>query len=108
MIMMEDLVEFGFGNATSLLKKFAVSQWGDEIYFQCLYEPGIESPYEIQLTACSRMSWSAHSPENIPEALLSITDITIKNLEGDLKEFVMLTEVFELCVTCKFISISKT
>jgi hypothetical protein len=107
MIIMEALAKFGLGDSTSLLAEFTVSQWGSTIIFQCLYDPYLQSPYEIKLSECSSVRWSVHSPENIQEEILSITDIQIKNTEDNRQKFIMFTEVFELIVVCKLVDITK-
>lgn len=107
MIIMEALEKFGLGNSTSLLEKFEVSQWGNTILFRCLYDPDVQSPYEIKLSECSKVRWSVHSPENIQENVLTITDIQINSMEDNQQEFVMYTEVFELIVVCKIINVNK-
>ena len=107
MIIMKALEKLGLGNSTSLLEKFEVSQWGNTIHFRCLYDPYIQSPYEIKLSECSKVRWSVHSPENIQENLLSITDVQINSIKDNQQEFVMYTEVFELIIICNSIDINK-
>lgn len=107
MIIMEALEKFGLGNSTSLLERFEISQWGNTIHFRCLYDPYTQLPYEIKLSECSKARWSVHSPENVQEKLISITDIQINNTEDNQQEFVMYTEVFELIIICKLIDINK-
>jgi hypothetical protein len=108
MIMMESLEKFGLGDSTSLLKKFVISQWGEVIHFQCLYDPFLRQPYDIILSDCIKVSYLIHSPENSLEELLSITDIQINKIEDSQQEFIIHTEVFELIVICATISVSKS
>jgi hypothetical protein len=105
---MEALEKFGLGYSTSLIEKFSISQWGTVIHFHCLYDPDLKAPYEIKLIDCSKVKWSVHSPENISEDLLSITDIQIKDIESNRQEFIIFTEVFELIVICGSIDVSNS
>jgi hypothetical protein len=107
MIFMEDLVRFGLGHSTSLLKSFVISEWGTSIEFECLYDPHDRLPYRIQLLECSNVGMLVHSPENASENILSITDITIKDTSANLKEFTMYSEVFELTVICELVNFHK-
>jgi hypothetical protein len=108
MIFMEALEKFGLGESTSLLEKFAISQWGTVIHLRCLYDPYLKSPYNITLNNSTKVELLIHSQENVSEDLLSITDIQIKSGGDNQQEFIMYTEVFELIVICGNINVSKS
>ncbi len=69
--MADDYNLLNLGGLTSLITKINVSLWGNQIVFECIYDPtGHRSPYSIVFQDCRDISWEVFHPEDVkdPEA----------------------------------------
>ncbi|MBE9122928.1 hypothetical protein IQ269_19515 [Tychonema sp. LEGE 07199] len=69
--MPDDYNLLDLGGLTSLVTNVNVSLWGNEILFQCIYDPtGDRLPYTIVFHDCRDVSWEVFHPEDVqdPEA----------------------------------------
>ncbi|MFM9266315.1 hypothetical protein [Tychonema sp. BBK16] len=69
--MADDYELLNLGGLTSLITNINVSLWGNQIVFECIYDPtGHRSPYSIVFQDCRDISWEVFHPEDVkdPEA----------------------------------------
>ncbi len=66
--MADDYELLNLGGLTSLITNINVSLWGNQIVFECIYDPtGHRSPYSIVFQDCREIMWEVHDEEEIKE-----------------------------------------
>ena len=105
--MPDDYNLLNVGGLTSLVTNVNVSLWGNQIVFECIYDPtGDRSPYTIVFHDCRDISWEVFHPEDVqdPEA-----DLIGFHLGEDAHRTAALihTDIFEICILYGSFSIHK-
>ena len=104
--MADDYNLLNLGGLTSLITNINVSLWGNEILFECIYDPtGDRSPYSLVFQDC-RDIWEVFHPEDVkdPEA-----DLIGFHLGEDAHRTAALihTDIFEISILYGSFSIHK-
>lgn len=105
--MADDYELLNLGGLTSLITNINVSLWGNQIVFECIYDPtGHRSPYSIVFQDCRDISWEVFHPEDVkdPEA-----DLIGFHLGEDAHRTAALihTDIFEISILYGSFSIHK-
>ena len=105
--MADDYELLNLGGLTSLITNINVSLWGNQIVFECIYDPtGHRSPYSIVFQDCRDISWEVFHPEDVkdPEA-----DLIGFHLGEDAHRTAALihTDIFEVSILYGSFSIQK-
>ena len=105
--MADDYELLNLGGLTSLITNINVSLWGNQIVFECIYDPtGHRSPYSIVFQDCRDISWEVFHPEDVkdPEA-----DLIGFHLGEDAHRTAALihTDIFEISILYGSFSIQK-
>jgi hypothetical protein len=105
--MADDYELLNLGGLTSLITNINVSLWGNQIVFECIYDPtGNRSPYSIVFQDCRDISWEVFHPEDVkdPEA-----DLIGFHLGEDAHRTAALihTDIFEVSILYGSFSIHK-
>ena len=105
--MADDYELLNLGGLTSLIANVNVSLWGNEILFECIYDPtGDRLPYSIVFHDCRDISWEVFHPEDVkdPEA-----DLIGIHLGEDAQRTAALihTDIFEISILYGRFSIHK-
>ena len=105
--MADDYELLNLGGLTSLITNINVSLWGNQIVFECIYDPtGHRSPYSIVFQDCRDISWEVFHPGDVkdPEA-----DLIGFHLGEDAHRTAALihTDIFEISILYGIFSIHK-
>lgn len=103
---MEDLKPFGLGDFVSLITKYHLCFWGNELCFECVYDPISRKPYKIIFFNCTKIIWSIYSPENTKDTEADIIDIQLGKDKFQ-QPAIIYTNIFELSILYESLKVEK-
>lgn len=66
--MADDYELLNLGGLTSLITNVNISLWGNEILFECIYDPTVDRlPYSIVFHDCRDINWEVFHPEDVKD-----------------------------------------
>ncbi|VXD15229.1 conserved hypothetical protein [Planktothrix serta PCC 8927] len=93
----DDYHLLGLGGFTSLIKSINVSLWGNEITFQCLYNPEEPIPYQIIFKDCQEIRWDVYDSELANELQADLFGISLGE-DHHRKPALITTDIFEISI----------
>lgn len=93
----EDYHLLGLGGLTSLIANVKIDRWGNQISFECFYNPEMRSPYVIVFQDCREINWEVQSPEDIGELEADLIGIHLGE-DAHRKPAVITTDIFEVSI----------
>ncbi|WP_373538027.1 hypothetical protein [Microcoleus sp.] len=105
--MPDDYNLLNLGGLTSLVTNVNVSLWGNEILFQCIYDPtGDRLPYTIVFHDCRDVSWEVFHPEDVQDREADLIGIHLG--EDDHRQAALIhTDIFAISILYGSFSIHK-
>lgn len=93
----DDYHLLGLGGFTSLIKSINISLWGNEITFQCLYNPEEPIPYKIIFKDCQEIRWDVYDSELANELQADLFGISLGE-DHHRKPALITTDIFEISI----------
>lgn len=93
----DDYPLLNLGGLTSLIKTVNVSLWGNEITFECLYNPENPIPYQMVFKDCQEIQWTVHDLELVNELQADLFGISLGE-NHHRKSAVITTDIFEISI----------
>lgn len=93
----DDYHLLGLGGFTSLIKSINISLWGNEITFQCLYNPEEPIPYQIIFKDCQEIRWDVYDSELANELQADLFGISLGE-DHHRKPALITTDIFEISI----------
>ena len=103
----DDYHLLGLGGLTSLITNVTVSNWGNTVLIQCLYNGLEKVPYALEFKDCRDIRWTVHDEEEVGEAEADIFGITLGE-GGHRKPAVIHTDIFEISILYGSFRIQKS
>ena len=105
--MPDDYNLLNLGGLTSLVTNVDVCLWGNEIIFECIYDPtGDRLPYTIIFHDCRDISWEVFHPEDVQEPEADLIGIHLGE-DAHRKAALIHTDIFEISILYGSFSIHK-
>ncbi|MCU0542883.1 MAG: hypothetical protein MUE44_11910 [Oscillatoriaceae cyanobacterium Prado104] len=105
--MPDDSELLNLGGLTSLVTKVNVSLWGNEISFECIYDPaGDRSPYTIVFHDCRNIRWEVFHPEDVDDLEADLIGIHLGE-DAHRKAALIHTDIFEITILYGSFSVRK-
>ena len=105
--MADDYELLNVGGLTSLVTNVNVSLWGNEISFECIYDPmGDRSPYTIVFRDCRDISWEVFHPEDVEDPEADLIGIHLGE-DAHRKAALIHTDIFEISILYGSFSVRK-
>lgn len=93
----DDYHLLGLGGLTSLITNVTLSNWGNTVLIQCLYNGLEKVPYALEFKDCRDIRWTVHDDDEVGEAEADIFGITLGE-GGHRKPAVIHTDIFEISI----------
>jgi len=95
----------GLGNSSSVIRKVEVQRWGNELLFNCLYEPyNSRQPYQLIFSNTLDIRWNVHDTDRLEVPMVDFVGLIIGE-ENHKKPAIVTTEVFEISVLYESLSV---
>jgi len=105
--MPDDYNLLNLGGLTSLVTNVNVCLWGNEILFQCIYDPtGDRLPYSLVFQDCREIMWEVHDEEEVKEPEADLIGIHLGE-DAHRKAALIHTDIFEVSILYGSFSIHK-
>jgi hypothetical protein len=105
--MADDYELLNVGGLTSLVTNVNVSLWGNEISFECIYDPaGDRSPYTILFHDCRNIRWEVFHPEDVEDLEADLIGIHLGE-NSHRKAALIHTDIFEISILYGSFSVRK-
>jgi hypothetical protein len=105
--MADDYELLNVGGLTSLVTNVNVSLWGNEISFECIYDPmGDRSPYTIVFHDCRDIRWEVFHPEDVEDPEADLIGIHLGE-DAHRKAALIHTDIFEISILYGSFSVHK-
>ena len=105
--MPDDYNLLNLGELTSLVTNVNVSLWGNEIVFECIYDPTRDRlPYTIVFHDCRDISWEVFHPEDVQDPEADLIGIHLGE-NAHRKAALIHTDIFEISILYGSFSIHK-
>ena len=105
--MADDYNLLNLGGLTSLVTNINVSLWGNQIIFECIYDPtGDRSPYSIVFHDCRDISWEVFHPEDVKDPEADLIGFHLGE-DAHRKAALIHTDIFEISILYGRFSINK-
>ena len=105
--MPDDYNLLNLGELTSLVTNVNVSFWGNEIVFECIYDPTRDwLPYTIVFHDCRDISWEVFHPEDVQDPEADLIGIHLGE-DAHRKAALIHTDIFEISILYGSFSIHK-
>ena len=105
--MADDYELLNVGGLTSLVTNVNVSLWGNEISFECIYDPtGDRSPYTIVFHDCRDIRWEVFHPEDVEDLEADLIGIHLGE-DAHRKAALIHTDIFEISILYGSFSVRK-
>ena len=105
--MPDDYNLLNLGGLTSLITNVNVSLWGNEILFECIYDPtGDRLPYSIVFHDCRDICWEVFHPEDVKDTEADLIGFHLGE-DAHRKAALIHTDIFEILILYGSFSIHK-
>ena len=105
--MADDYNLLNLGGLTSLITNINVSLWGNEILFECIYDPtGDRSPYSLVFQDCRDISWEVFHPEDVKDPEADLIGFHLGE-DAHRKAALIHTDIFEISILYGSFSVQK-
>lgn len=104
--MADDYHLLGLGGLTSLITNIKVSLWGNEVLFECLYNPEAPSPYVMVFKDCREMRWDVHDPEEVQDTFADLIGFHLGE-DNHREPALIYTDIFEISLLYGSFTIHK-
>ncbi|NJK65293.1 MAG: hypothetical protein HC789_14445 [Microcoleus sp. CSU_2_2] len=105
--MPDDYNLLNVGGLTSLVTNVNVALWGNEISFECIYDPaGDRSPYTIVFHDCRDIRWEVFHPEDVEDLEADLIGIHLGE-DAHRKAALIHTDIFEISILYGSFSLRK-
>jgi len=105
--MADDYELLNLGGLTSLVANVNVSLWGNQIVFECIYDPtGDRSPYTIVFHDCRDISWEVFHPEDVKDPEADLIGFHLGE-DAHRKAALIHTDIFEISILYGSFSVHK-
>ena len=106
--MPDDYEQLNIGGLTSLVTNVKVSHWGNELLFECVYDPtGDRLPYKLVFHDCHKINWDVFHPEDAKDTEADLIGIHLGE-DRHRKPAVIHTDIFEISILYGSFSIQKS
>lgn len=104
--MADDYHLLGLRGLTSLITNVKVSLWGNEVLFECLYNPENPSPYGMVFKDCREIKWDVHDSEEVQDPLADLIGFHLGK-DNHQEPALIYTDIFEISLLYGSFTIHK-
>ncbi|OCQ97500.1 hypothetical protein BCD67_24620 [Oscillatoriales cyanobacterium USR001] len=106
--MSDDYKKLNLGGLTSLVTNVKMSCWGNELFFECVYDPtGDRLSYTLVFHDCHNIIWNVYHPEDSKELEADLIGIHLGEHEHQ-RPAIIHTDIFEISILYGSFSVEKS